>query len=515
MEEDLKVHFFEKKKEYLEFEGLKKYGEDAEKFFTDNNSGGNTKLFGLAPFDRWRLISYFLLKKIERMNHEEFAQFISPNSYYIESNDNKKYFKWLTDEEIKSIHTGLGKIYGRNEIIPQTSLHKAQVIVQKKEIGVAIKKIFIVGDIHSGLPSLMSVLTAFSDENGNSIFKKDFTFNENYVIVFTGDIMDRGLLSLECIFIITQILTKNEGRVFLCRGNHESKRPMEKYGAGVEIYEEAESPDDIFLKLVGIFKKLPQVVYLIINRKRYHFSHGSFEPLKLEEFDTFMGNGDDFANISIDIPVNPDSINSDDYIEGIFDLEKSRMNAIQIKQFENLLKNTKGNTNNLWEENMVRNYGDSSSFLWGDFSLHENTKYNPRRGVKHGTRAVEKYMEKYSIKALITGHQDQFNLQIVPRVIPGDSEVTLGNFKFKKEELFTPQLIFDKNYSLINKGINETNNNTMGFFEELSSQVEPTNNYYIVTLKPGEDFDVAILSNCGFSQDRPYLVYNSFGEIII
>ena len=42
MEEVLKVHFFEKKKEYLEFEGL----EDCKKswwsgcIFTNNNSGG-------------------------------------------------------------------------------------------------------------------------------------------------------------------------------------------------------------------------------------------------------------------------------------------------------------------------------------------------------------------------------------------------------------------------------------------------------------------------------------------
>ena len=173
MGEVLKVHFFEKKKEYLEFEGYETFGEDAEKFFTVNNPGGNTKLLGLAPFDRWRLISYFLLKKIEGMNHEEFAQFIFPMESKQYSADSKKYFKWLTTKEIKSIHTDLGKIYGRNEIIPQTSLYKAQVIVQKKTINA--KKIFVVGDIHSGLPSLMSVLTAFSDENGKSIFKKDFT----------------------------------------------------------------------------------------------------------------------------------------------------------------------------------------------------------------------------------------------------------------------------------------------------------------------------------------------------
>ena len=537
MTEVFKFHFFEKKKEYLEFDGLGDYKQNPnpDAFFDTYNPNGVSiqEILDLPPFDRWRLISYFLLEKKETFATEnDFAEFVNPLDY----DKDKIYFKWLKTDEIKSIHKDLEKIYGKNEITPQTSLSEAKIIVQKKEIGDAIKKIFVVGDIHSGLPSLMSVLTAFSDEEGNSIFKKDFTFDKNYAIMFTGDIMDRGLLSLECMFIIKEILNKNNGRVFLCRGNHETEGIMSQYGAKTEIFQEMEKPADFFGNLSRLFERLPQVVYLKINGKIYHFSHGSFEPLNLGEFNVFMGNDNEFGYIDVekttkgshlqglyyfnkqmyagDEEFNKFEINFNQNLEEIKKIYNGKIESQPKEKRKRILENQmKRELKNLFDENDMWQYSSFSSFMWGDFSLENENKTGEDRGIIHGIKAVEEYKRKYNIAALITGHQDQYNLQIVPQFFDINQPKFLGNFEFIVGELFTPSFIFGKINSLFaeNKIVDKKSKTA---FQQLFQGEHVENSYYIITLKP-EEFHVAILSNCGFSENRPYLVYNSFGEIII
>jgi len=82
-------------------------------------------------------------------------------------------------------------------------------------------EIFVIGDIHGNLDSLLN-------------FLKIIRSNNPKYIIFLGDIVDRGPKQLECLIIILSLKIKNPERFYLLRGNHESYEMNKAYG----FYEE-------------------------------------------------------------------------------------------------------------------------------------------------------------------------------------------------------------------------------------------------------------------------------------
>jgi len=84
-------------------------------------------------------------------------------------------------------------------------------IVDNKE------EVYVIGDIHGNLHSLLNIL---------EIIKK----NKPKIIIFLGDIVDRGIKQLECLIIILALKILNPNRVFLLKGNHETLEMNQYYG---------------------------------------------------------------------------------------------------------------------------------------------------------------------------------------------------------------------------------------------------------------------------------------------
>lgn len=132
---------------------------------------------------------------------------------------------------------------------------------------------YVFGDIHGQFYDLMNMMQ-------NVIDFDTFTIkNKNAKIVFLGDIVDRGYNSVEVFLFIALLKIKYPERVFVLRGNHESKTQTNVYGFKTEI--EHKYNTMLYWKICEIFNYFPTAA--IINNK-YFLVHGGIQPdLKVEE----------------------------------------------------------------------------------------------------------------------------------------------------------------------------------------------------------------------------------------
>ena len=109
-------------------------------------------------------------------------------------------------------------------------------------------------------------------------------------MVFLGDIVDRGPLGIECLYIIYLLFLINnleEERVFILNGNHEEKETY-SYNEFPEELEKQLNPDRI-TDLEQLIRYLPLALFIKIdkeNSKWYQFCHGGIDKHQLD-FDLF------------------------------------------------------------------------------------------------------------------------------------------------------------------------------------------------------------------------------------
>lgn len=102
-------------------------------------------------------------------------------------------------------------------------IEKSKIIFEKEPYVLKLnasspqEKILIIGDIHGNLPSLVKI-------------KEKIDKIKPEIVLFLGDIVDRGLYQLECLcFILCLKITEPE-RYFLLKGNHETIEINRYYG---------------------------------------------------------------------------------------------------------------------------------------------------------------------------------------------------------------------------------------------------------------------------------------------
>lgn len=227
-------------------------------------------------------------------------------------------------------------------------------------------KIIFSGDYHSSIFALLQFILELKKKN---YLDDNFRLIDNYNLVFTGDIVDRGPYGIECLYVIFLLVAINEqDRIIVTKGNHENISVYKRYGFYDELKFSGLS-DSLIYKIQIILYKLPMAYF---TKKRsdklwYQFCHGG-----------------------IDVSMENNTIKN-------FLLSREKSIILNEKKLEGL------------------------GFQWSDFDgLVTNLKGElSNRGAnikKYGIAATTNILKKNNIRTIISGHQDATNFAILPRI---------------------------------------------------------------------------------------------------
>lgn len=112
------------------------------------------------------------------------------------------------------------------------------------------KKVYVIGDIHGNLETLVKLIELIEEQNPE-------------LVIFLGDIVDRGLKQLECLLIVLTLKILNPQKFYLLRGNHETLEMNKYYGFFQDFMHKFK--DSIkFNEILTVYDVLP--ICVLINR---------------------------------------------------------------------------------------------------------------------------------------------------------------------------------------------------------------------------------------------------------
>ena len=216
-------------------------------------------------------ILYELYKKYSARLSIEKLQLLNKNPISIKIKKNI----YLKIKNLLEINTIIFKKYLEDNLKINSNIKKLQ---NSSDIIYNIdsnKKIIVIGDIHGSFHSFFRIILRFYIQG---IIKNDYMLDENYQIIFLGDVIDRGNYSMEVLYIILRLIKKNNINnnlsIILIRGNHEETDTYKYYGFKKEINLKTPKMNDNF---VNFFKYCPSAIILNNNGTRYWLCHGGFQ----------------------------------------------------------------------------------------------------------------------------------------------------------------------------------------------------------------------------------------------
>lgn len=78
-------------------------------------------------------------------------------------------------------------------------------------------EIYVIGDIHGNLETLLRLIEIIGKKNPE-------------IVIFLGDIVDRGIKQLECLILILVLKIRYPNKYYLLKGNHETLEMNQSYG---------------------------------------------------------------------------------------------------------------------------------------------------------------------------------------------------------------------------------------------------------------------------------------------
>lgn len=121
--------------------------------------------------------------------------------------------------------------------------------------------IAIIGDLHGQFDDLLYILNLLEHE-------------KNMRILFLGDYVDRGTNSLEVMLTLLALKVTHPDRIFLLRGNHETRYATQIYGFRQELIERLVG-EDVYQSFMHVFDMLPLAA--VVN-KNFFCVHGGISP---------------------------------------------------------------------------------------------------------------------------------------------------------------------------------------------------------------------------------------------
>ena len=233
-----------------------------------------------------------------------------------------------------------------------------------------------------------------------------FKVNDNYIVIFLGDIVDRGNFSLEILIIIFKFIINNKPHKFIInRGNHEEMSITEQYGFLDEIkYKIPTEFQSIFNNIIKIFTFCSTAIILINtdSKKKYWLCHGLI--CNDANIDIFINNND-----------------------RIFILDKQQANNIR--------------------------WSDTPEYNQNTLILNEDSTFNYNGRPQIGTKILSKYLSPVYFEFIIRGHEDRYSnawllSSTIHRMHMGiDYENTINN-KFTIYKNATSQQLYNKDTSI-------------------------------------------------------------------
>ncbi|XP_031737749.1 LOW QUALITY PROTEIN: serine/threonine-protein phosphatase 7-like [Cucumis sativus] len=226
--------------------------------------------------------------------------------------------------------------------------------------------VVVVGDIHGQFHDLLFLL-------------QDAGFpSENRFFVFNGDYVDRGAWGLETFLLLLAWKVFMPHRVFLLRGNHESKYCTSVYGFEKEVLAKyGDRGKHVYRKCLGCFEGLP--LASIIAGCVYTAHGGLFRSISVPSSKRSKGKK------NRRIILNPEA------------------NGLSLGSLEELSKARRSVLDPPWEGlNLIP--GD---VLWSDPSMNPGLSPNRERGIGllWGPDCTEEFLKKFDLKLIIRSHE--------------------------------------------------------------------------------------------------------------
>ncbi|XP_024360740.1 serine/threonine-protein phosphatase 7 [Physcomitrium patens] len=228
--------------------------------------------------------------------------------------------------------------------------------------------VVLVGDVHGQFHDVLHLLEIAGPPSANRLF------------VFNGDYVDRGAWGFETYFYLLSWKLLLPHRVFLLRGNHETKFCTSAYGFEQEIMSKfGDRAKHLYRKLLGCFEGHPLAARVA---GCVYMAHGGlFRQVEKEVPKKQKGKSSRQSNTSR--IVNEKNLK----IGTIDDLQKVRRTVLDPSGFG---------------ANVIP--GD---VLWSDPSPKNGLSHNDQRGIGllFGPDCTQEFMEKHKLKLIVRSHE--------------------------------------------------------------------------------------------------------------
>ncbi|GFY87663.1 serine/threonine phosphatase 7 [Actinidia rufa] len=245
-------------------------------------------------------------------------------------------------------------------------LHKEPNCVRIDSGSGADSRVVVVGDVHGQLHDVIFLL-------------RDAGFPaDDRVFVFNGDYVDRGAWGLETFLLLLAWKVSMPHRVYLLRGNHESKYCTSVYGFEKEVLTKyGDKGKHAYRKCLGCFEGLP--LASIIGEHVYTAHGGLFRSVATTPSKRSKGKK------TRKIIINPEA------------------SSLSLGSLEELSKARRSVLDPPWEGlNLIP--GD---VLWSDPSMSPGLSPNKERGIGllWGPDCTEEFLKKFNLKLIIRSHE--------------------------------------------------------------------------------------------------------------
>ena len=113
-----------------------------------------------------------------------------------------------------------------------------------------IEEVYVIGDIHGNIETLMKLIEIINTNNPK-------------LVIFLGDIVDRGPKQLECLLIVLALKILFPLKYYLLKGNHETLEMNQYYGFFQDFVLRFNDPSK-FSEILNIYNVIP--ICALINR---------------------------------------------------------------------------------------------------------------------------------------------------------------------------------------------------------------------------------------------------------